>query len=123
MSTIDEKMAYGIRKSALIEKEINELDKKQINIINFAKIATYKCSELYCYNSSNYESKNNITNCVENELNNSFGDNNWGYEINGNEIVNITFNLPEIKATSINMTSESKSVTATLSKEFLTVCD
>jgi len=124
VSGIDKKISYGIQKSSMIEKSVYDIEKKQINQITFAEVATYKCSETNCYNSSNSSSINAIKNCTERNLNSTFGNNtNWGYEIqNTSGAFYFKFNMSEFKAISTNMSSNSSTVTKVLNSELLNKC-
>jgi hypothetical protein len=118
-SEIDTITKNGITKSMAIDKETYSLEKKQINIINFAKISAYMCSKYYPYPCN----KTSLERCINENLTETFGDNNWNINIAGNNIIKISLTLPEIKATNINMSSDSKTVTVTLTKGFLnTTC-
>ena len=65
VSDIDKKNAEGIRSAGIIDKGIIEIQKEQINQVNFVKLVTYDCSKTICCNSTNL---GNLENCIEQEL-------------------------------------------------------
>ncbi len=123
VSNIDNEISYGIQKSSTIEKGIHDIQKKQINQINFVKTTTYKCSDITCYNSSDSSSVTFIKNCVEGNLTEKFGIWDWDYKlINISRTIIFRFNMTSFNATNINMNSNSTIVEGVLHKKLLNIC-
>ena len=115
VSDIDKKNAEGIRSAGMIDKGILEIQKEQINQVNFVKLVTYDCSKTICCNSTNL---GNLENCIEQELETIYGGI-WSVDINNcNEI---GFELSSFSATNINMASNKEYVWITLSDK-IRVC-
>lgn len=120
VANVDREVAYSIRKSSSIEKGVHNIQKAQTNQINFARIATYKCSETNCYNSSNSSSVDAIETCVNSSLTEKFKPHNWNILIsNSSGAIYLKFSTTPFSASNINMTSDSIKVNETLCKDFL----
>lgn len=123
LSKIDADTAAGIRISASIEKGITDVYKAHIEQVNFAKISTYECSELFCYNASSGGNKTNIENCVNLSLNDMYGNLTWTTSLS-NVLTQsyISFNLSSVNITNINMSSDREYITTELNDKFLKKC-
>ncbi len=117
-SSIDNKMAYSIKEVSSIEKGNFDIQKKQLVMETFAEAATYKCSQDFPYPCN----KTDLENCVEGDLNSTFGDFNWEFKLSGDEVIKIELYLPQIKATNINMTSDIIYIEKSVDKNFVNWC-
>jgi hypothetical protein len=120
ISDIDSDISQGIQKAAAVEKAVTDIYKYQINQVNYAKLAAYKCSDLTCYSLGN---ESTVEDCVESSLNNTFSNTSWNVDIsNDTEIYHIGFDISSFNATNINMTSDRSYVRSELHKAFFKTC-
>jgi len=122
-SKIDTQTAAGIRISASIEKGITDVYKAQIEQTNFAKLAAYECSETYCYNLTDVTNKTKIQDCVNQSLNDMYGNLTWKPSLsNVSAQCYISFNLSAVNITNINMDSDREYITTELNSKFFKKC-
>ncbi|MCD6575883.1 MAG: hypothetical protein J7K73_01850 [Nanoarchaeota archaeon] len=115
-STMDKTTSENIHENSKIETGVNIIEKKQIDIISFAKVATYLCSEAFPYPCN----ETDLEGCVEENLTTHFGSANWGFNIYGTDEAKARLTLPKINST--NMTSNQVTVTLYLNKNLLRWC-
>ena len=134
LSKIDASTAAGIRISASIEKGVTDVYKSQNEQINYAKLSAYACSKTYCYNLTDKANTNktNIENCVNQSLNDQYGNLTWGPSTafapvlsNVSTTCYINFNLSSVNLvniTNINMDSDRVYTKAELNSNFFEKC-
>lgn len=122
-SNIDADTAAGIRISASIEKGVTDIYKKQIEQVNFAKLAAYECSQDYCYNITEGLSSPGLRRCINDSLNITYENSTWDISVtNDSTRYYLNFSLSAFNITNINMSSDRKYVNTELNTKFLNRC-
>ena len=102
ISGIDNEIAYGIQKTASIEKAMHDIQKEQLSQIYLVKTTAYSCRKIE--NSCNEE---NISRCVDDALMGRF-ETDLNIEItNVSNTIYAEFDLSSFSARNINMTANS----------------
>ena len=120
-SNTDSVLAKDIQSLSEIENARLEISKKSLDIINFAKIATYTCSNNYCYNKTNYTSL--LIPCITSNLTSVYNDTTWNLNLtNESNKIYLSFKTTEFKDKNNIITSPRRDIKEMLNPSFFKVC-
>jgi len=118
-NNMDINLMNEIRSIEELQRAHKELDKKLIDQINFMKIATYQCSNDYCYPNKTEQLKS----CIISKANEFYNNTNWQINIyNETNNFKLGFKTSEFYSNFSLMSSSPKDIKVILSKEYFKLC-